>query len=55
MSDKAIDLVAIDDDFGLETMPEGTSLGSFSSATTASSASCPATSASSFTTASSLG
>ncbi|WP_447644592.1 thiocillin family RiPP [Nocardioides zeae] len=47
-----LDLYATDD-LALEEMPEGNALGSFSSATSAGTASCPASSASSFTTASS--
>lgn len=48
-----IDLVA--EDFAVETFADGNALGCFSTASSAGSASCPASSASSFTTASSYG
>ncbi len=53
MENPQIDLFA--EDLDVETMNDGNALGCFSTAGSASSASCPATSASSFTTASSYG
>ncbi|MEZ5094796.1 MAG: thiocillin family RiPP [Nocardioides sp.] len=44
----------VTDELAIEEMPQGNALGSFFSLTSASSASCPATSASSLTTASSF-
>ena len=51
MNDNDIDLTG--DDVEVETLADGSALGCFACATSSSSASCPATSASSFTTASS--
>ncbi len=50
-----LDLYAMDAELDVEEMPNGNALGSFFSFTTAGSFSCPATSASSVTTASSFG
>ena len=47
------ELLAVEGELTLEALPEGDALACFASATSASSASCPASSASSFTTASS--
>lgn len=49
------DLYSLDGDLDVEELPQGSALGSFSSATSASTASCPASSASSFTSASTYG
>lgn len=46
------ELLVVESDFSVEQLPEGDALGCFACAGSASSASCPATSASSFTTAS---
>ncbi len=54
MTSNDLDLYATDD-LAVEELPEGSALGSFFSFTSAGSASCPATSASSLTTASSFG
>ncbi|WP_103062464.1 thiocillin family RiPP [Actinomyces qiguomingii] len=51
--DNGIDLIG--DDIELETLADGSALGCFASASSASTASCPLTSASSVTTASSYG
>ncbi|SDN14320.1 thiocillin family RiPP [Actinomyces ruminicola] len=51
--DNGIDLIG--DDIELETLADGSALGCFACLTSGSSASCPATSASSLTTASSFG
>lgn len=56
VSTQELDLFAVDLGLDIEAMPDGAALaasGCFSSATSASTASCPASSASSFTTASS--
>ncbi len=50
-----LDLYAMDAEPDIEEMPNGNALGSFFSYTTAGSFSCPLTSASTFTTASSFG
>ncbi|EHN72316.1 hypothetical protein SMCF_8259 [Streptomyces coelicoflavus ZG0656] len=50
-----IELYATDEEFAVEELPQGNALGSFSSATSAGSFSCPASSASSATTASCVG
>jgi hypothetical protein len=49
-----LDLYAMEGDLHIEELPEGNALGCFASLTSAGSASCPATSASSVTTASSF-
>lgn len=49
------DLYALEGDLSVEELPQGNALGSFSTATSAASLSCPASSASSATTASSYG
>lgn len=54
-TDSQFDLYALEGDLALEELPQGNALGSFSSATSASTASCPATSASSLTSASTIG
>ncbi|WP_147681444.1 thiocillin family RiPP [Actinomyces ruminicola] len=51
--DNGIDFIG--DDMELETLADGNALGCFSTASSATTASCPATSASTFTTASSHG
>ncbi|MDO4900392.1 thiocillin family RiPP [Actinomyces sp.] len=55
MNDNIIDLLAQDIDQDVESLPEGNALGSWASASSASSTSCPLSSASSVTTASSYG
>ena len=50
-----IDLLGQDIDEDVENLPDGNAVGSWSSAATAGSASCPASSASTFTSASSYG
>ncbi|MDP4502359.1 thiocillin family RiPP [Nonomuraea sp. NBC_00507] len=52
MNEHQVELYAFDDALAIEELPEGNALGCFACAGTASSASCPASSASSFTTAS---
>ncbi|ARF80550.1 thiocillin family RiPP [Kitasatospora aureofaciens] len=54
-ADGQFDLYVLEGDLALEELPQGNALGSFSSATSASTASCPATSASSLTSASTIG
>ncbi|MFD4532209.1 thiocillin family RiPP [Kitasatospora sp. NPDC058397] len=54
-TDSQFDLYALEGELAIEELPQGNALGSFSSATSAGSASCPASSASSFTTASTYG
>ncbi|MYT15715.1 hypothetical protein YWIDRAFT_05193 [Streptomyces sp. SceaMP-e96] len=49
------DLYALDSELSIEELPQGNALGSFSSSTSASSFSCPTSSASSMTTASTAG
>ncbi|EHN72315.1 hypothetical protein SMCF_8258 [Streptomyces coelicoflavus ZG0656] len=49
------DLYALEGGFTVEELPQGNALGSFSTATSAACASCPVSSASSSTTASSYG
>jgi hypothetical protein len=51
--DDDLDLYAVTDEPGIEELPDGNALGCFFSLTTAGSFTCPFTSASSFTTASS--
>lgn len=53
MSDDDLDLYSLADDLGIEQLPDGNALGCFFSLTTSGSFSCPYTSASTFTTASS--
>jgi hypothetical protein len=53
MQPNTIDLFSIEDSFVHEELPEANALGCFATVTTASTASCPLTSASSLTTASS--
>ena len=55
MNDDAIELLGQDAEHDIESLPEGNALGSWSSAASASSASCPGSSASTFTSASSYG
>ena len=55
MNDNDIDLLGQDAEQDVESLPEGNALGSWSTAASASSASCPATSASTLTSASSYG
>ncbi|SDN14295.1 thiocillin family RiPP [Actinomyces ruminicola] len=55
MNDNIVELLGQDIGQDVENLPEGNALGSWSTAASASTASCPATSASSFTTASSAG
>jgi hypothetical protein len=50
----ALELYAIEGDLSVEQLPDGNALGCFASVTSASTASCPATSASSLTTASTI-
>ncbi|GII62078.1 hypothetical protein Skr01_21630 [Sphaerisporangium krabiense] len=54
MSDR-FELYALDQDLGIEELPQGDALGCFACAATASTASCPATSASSLSTSSTYG
>ncbi|MFI0978257.1 thiocillin family RiPP [Streptomyces sp. NPDC021093] len=49
------DLYALDGELSVEELPQGNALGSFSTSTSAACASCPVSSASSATTASSYG
>jgi hypothetical protein len=53
LSSAAFELYAIDGEMALEELPDGNALGSFSSLTSGGSFSCPASSASSLTSASS--
>lgn len=55
MNDDDIDLLGQDIEQDVENLPEGNALGSWSTSASASSASCPLTSASTLTTASSYG
>ncbi|MEU5399948.1 thiocillin family RiPP [Streptomyces sp. NPDC005963] len=54
-TEKVIDLYVTEDELLVEELPQGNALGSFSTATSASSFSCPVSSASSATTASCVG
>jgi hypothetical protein len=54
-TEELLDLYSMDEELSVEELPQGNALGSFSTATSASSFSCPASSASSATTASCVG
>ncbi|MFE4368016.1 thiocillin family RiPP [Streptomyces sp. NPDC056835] len=54
-TEEVLDLYSMDEELYVEEMPQGNALGSFSSATSAGSFSCPVSSASSATTASCVG
>ncbi|WP_148590495.1 thiocillin family RiPP [Streptomyces sp. WAC01526] len=54
-TENTFDLYALDSELSIEELPQGNALGSFSSSTSASSFSCPTSSASSMTTASTAG
>ncbi|MDP4502358.1 thiocillin family RiPP [Nonomuraea sp. NBC_00507] len=55
MSSEPIELYAFDDGFAIEELPEGNALGSWFCASSASTASCPGSSAASVSTASTFG